>query len=165
MNLIRGAQITAIFFTGLFSGLMLTFWLVIQRMLVTLPGPDYTRIMQGLIRGADEPPVVPAIVVISLLAPLFVLFALRRDRQSRAFRLTLWALAIFTLGVFVVTVGFNAPINNIIMKWSPTPPDNWMQTRDQWNNLNIIRTPASSITFFLHLLALCQPLPQKASER
>ncbi len=165
MKFVRGAQITAIFFTGLFSGLMLTFWLVIQRMLVTLTGPDYTRIMQGLIRGADEPPVVPAIVIIAMLAPIVVLVALRRDRQSRAFGLTLWALAIFTVGVFVVTVGFNAPINNIIMKWPPTPPDNWMQTRNQWNNLNVIRTPASMLAFFLHVLALCQPLPQKASER
>ena len=46
MKLVRGAQLIAIFFTGLFSGLMLTFWLVIQRMLMTLPGEEYTRIMQ-----------------------------------------------------------------------------------------------------------------------
>ena len=155
MRILRIALLTSLFFTGIFAGLMFTFMLVIQRMLATLSASEYTQIMQGLIHGADNPPVVPAIVMVAVVAPLVALFQLRHNRQTLVFRLTLIAWIIFVAGVLIVTVGFNAPINEIIVKWSSqSPPADWMQIRDRWNALNIIRTPASVLSFLLFSIAL-----------
>jgi uncharacterized membrane protein len=165
MKTIRYAQFISVFFTGLFTGLMFTFMLVIQRVLATLSASEYTVIMQGLIRGADDPPVVPAIVMISMLAPLYTLIHLRKHRQSLVFKLTLAGLLVFVAGVFVITIGINAPINNQIVKWSvESPPANWMTLRDQWNNINWIRTPASGLSFVLFMLTLALPLPKTKPE-
>lgn len=161
MKTIRYAQFIAVFFTGLFTGLMFTFMLVIQRMLANLTAPEYTRIMQGLIHGADDPPVVPAIVVISMLAPLYILIRLRKQGDTLLFKLTLIGFFVFVFGVFGITIGINAPINNQIVKWSPeAPPANWMALRDQWNNINWVRTPASGLAFVLFMLTLALPLPK-----
>ncbi len=165
MKPIRYAQFISVFFTGLFTGLMFTFMLVIQRMLSTLSASEYTSIMQGLIRGADSPPVVPAVVMISMLSPLYTLIRLRKHQQSLVFKLTLAGLLIFVFGVFAITIGINAPINNQIVKWSAqAPPANWMTLRDQWNNVNWIRTPASGLSFVLFMLTLVLPLPQTKAE-
>ena len=166
MKSVRYAQFVSVFFTGLFTGLMFTFMLVIQRMLVLLSSTEYTSIMQGLIHGADDPPVVPAIVVISIVAPLYILIQLRHHRENPIFKLTLIGLIIFVIGVFGITIGINAPINNQIVKWSvQAPPANWMVLRDQWNNINWIRTPASGLSFVLFMLTLALPLPQAVSEK
>jgi uncharacterized membrane protein len=154
----RTALLVAAFLSGLFTGLMLTFLIVIQRVLVSLSASEYTRIMQGLIAGADRPPIVPAIVIVTVLAPLVTLIQMRHDRQSPVFRLTLIGWVLFVLGVLVVTVGFNAPINNVINTWSvQAPPADWMETRDRWNQLNLLRTPASALAFLCFLLALAAP--------
>lgn len=163
MNSVRATQLTAAIFTGLFTGLMFTFQVVIQRMLATLSASEYTRIMQGLIRGADDPPLVPAMVIIAVVAPVVALVQLRHERESAAFRYTLTGWLAFTVGVLVVTVGFNAPINNMIMKWdAQSPPADWMQMRDRWNSLNVIRTPMSGIAFVCFLLSLIAP-PSRGS--
>lgn len=162
MNATKIALIVGAFFTGIFAGLMFTFSLVIQRMLVTLNANEYTRIMQQLIQGADNPPIVPAIVMIALAAPLYALVKLRRHRDTAVFRLTLIGWLAFLIGAFLVTVGFNAPINNAIAGWQiQSPPADWMQVRDRWNSLNIIRTPLSILSFLFYLCALAYPLPEE----
>src|SRR6187551_3076754 len=66
----RVALLVAVLFAGLFAGLMFTFSVVIERVMRTLSASEYTKVMQGLIRGADIPPIVPAVVVIAFVAPL-----------------------------------------------------------------------------------------------
>lgn len=160
MKTVRIAQVVSVCFTGLFTGLMFTFIVVIQRMLAPLSASDYTRIMQSLIYGADDPPLVPLVVVIGMVAPLVTLIKLRHARQSTVWKLTFWGWLVFVVGVFIVTVGINAPINNQIVKWPvQSPPDNWMELRDRWNSLNWVRTPASGLSFLLFTLSLVYPLP------
>ena len=165
MKSVRIAQLFSVYFTGLFTGLMFTFLIVIQRMLAPLSASDYTRIMQSLIHGADDPPIVPAIVVIGMIAPLVTLISLRHARRSTVWKLTFWGWLIFVVGVFLITVGINAPINNQIVKWPvESPPPNWMELRDRWNGLNYLRTPASGLSFLLFLLSLTYPLPRLEKE-
>jgi len=160
MKSIRIAQLVSVFFTGLFTGLMFTFIVVIQRMLAPLSASDYTRTMQSLIHGADDPPIVPAVVVIGMVAPLVTLVKLRHARRSTVWKLTFWGWLIFVVGVFGITIGINAPINNQIVKWPvQSPPADWMALRDRWNGLNWIRTPASGLSFVLFMLSLVYPLP------
>ena len=162
MKAVRIAQVVSVIFTGLFTGLMFTFIVVIQRMLAPLSASDYTRIMQSLIHGADDPPLVPLVVVIGMVAPLVTLIKLRHARQSAVWKLTFWGWLVFVVGVFIVTVGINAPINNQIVKWPvQSPPANWMELRDRWNSLNWIRTPASGVSFLLFALSLVYPLPHE----
>jgi uncharacterized membrane protein len=145
---------------------MFTFMLVIQRMMSPLSAPEYTRIMQGLIRGADDPPIVPLIVVISMLAPLVTLIKLRHARNSTVWKMTFIGWLVFVIGVFGITIGINAPINNQILKWPmDAPPADWMALRDRWNNINWIRTPASGLSFVLFMLTLAYPLPEDSDRK
>ena len=111
----RVALLVGVLFTGLFAGLMFTFSVVIERVMKTLSASEYTEVMQGLIRGADIPPIVPAVVIIAWVAPLVALWQMRHDRADPAFRLTLIGWIVFTAGVFVFTVAFNLPINKQIL--------------------------------------------------
>jgi uncharacterized membrane protein len=159
MSVTRAAQFVSIIFTGLFTGLMLTFLIVIQRTLDTLTATEYTKVMQQLINAADNPPVVPMIVIISLVAPLVTLFSLRRQPRSLAFLLTFAAWLIFFVGAFLVTIILNVPINTAITGWSPAnPPADWVSYRDQWGALSYIRTPVSAVSFILHMTALVLPV-------
>jgi uncharacterized membrane protein len=155
MSTQRVALLVAVLFAGLFAGLMFTFSVVIERVMVTLSASEYTKVMQGLIRGADVPPIVPAVVIVAWLAPLVALWQMRHDRTDPAFRLTLIGWIIFTAGVFVFTVAFNLPINQQITQWSiQSPPSDWAQLRDRWDQYNLIRTPASILAFLCFTLAL-----------
>jgi uncharacterized membrane protein len=161
MSVMRIAQFVSIIFTGLFTGLMLTFLIVIQRTLDTLTATEYTKVMQQLINAADNPPIVPLIVIISLVAPLITLFHLRHQARSLAFLLTLASWLIFFVGAFLVTIILNVPINTAISGWSlSNPPADWMNYRDQWGTFSYIRTPVSAISFILHIAALVLPVSQ-----
>ena len=161
MKGVRTAQVISAFAAGLFFGLMFTFVVVIQRMLVPLSASDYTRIMQNLIHGADSPPLVPMVVVVGMVAPLYALFRLRRATRSMTWKLTFWGWLVFLVGVFAVTMIINVPINNQIVKWNvQSPPSDWQEIRDRWNAISYLRTPAAGISFVLFMLSLLHPLPE-----
>jgi uncharacterized membrane protein len=158
---IRIALIVGAVFTGLFTGLMLTFQIVIQRLLNRMEAPAYTATMKQLIQAADNPPVVPGIVILAMLGPLVALVLLREHSGSLTFMLTAIALGLFVVFSFLVTMVLNVPINNAIAKeWRvEQPPANWQTMRNRWNNMNWYRTPSSAIAFILLLVTLTLPLP------
>jgi uncharacterized membrane protein len=135
---------------------------VIQRVLQPLGYADYTRIMQALIQGVDNPPLVPLMVVAGVVASLFVVIKLRHERDSTTWKLMFWGALLFLVGVLGVTVLLNHPINQQIQKWaSSAPPADWQTVRERWNSLNYLRTSASAVAFVLFTLALLQPLPDE----
>lgn len=122
MTLAEVAVVVGIVATGLFTGLTITFQVVIQRVLRPLSGPEDARTMQAVTRATDQPPTAPAIVLLGVLAPIVTLVRLRADAGSAAFRLTLVGRLVFTVGALVVTVSLNAPINRRVLGWSPEAP-------------------------------------------
>jgi len=152
----RGPLLWAAFGTGLFAGLMVTFIGIIDRVLAGLAAPEYVRVMQGLIKAADIPPVAPAPIMIGLIAGGIAAWRLRRGGGS-AYRLALAGFLVLLLGAFVVTMAGNLPLNMAILKWDPAaPPADWAAARDRWHNFSIVRTAASVASFVCFLLALAR---------
>lgn len=162
-TIVRIALLASATATGLFAGLLWTFAVGVDPMYATLDGPTYTRVQQTMI-GTIDSSIFP-VVAITALGPLVALVALavRRQWRSPAFALTLTAFLLYTIGVTLLTVVLNVPINNYVLSWaSDAPPADWAQARDRWDQLNAIRTPISIVAFVLYLLALTQPLAAPA---
>ncbi len=132
---------------------MACFLIAVDPTLAELDGPSYATAMQHLIHHADHPPLVPLMVVTSLVSPLISLFLLRRDKGSAAFKYTLVAFVLFLL-VLYITIILNVPINTEISSWNVHAlPSDWADKRDHWHILNLYRTPASALAFVAHILA------------
>jgi len=139
--------------TALFTGLMACFIIAIDPTLSELDGSTYATVMQKLIQHADHPPLVPMMVIASIVAPPFTLYFLRQQRSSAAFKWTLTAF-IFAIIVLLITVGLNVQINNYISSWNPASvPADWSAKREAWHQLNLYRTPASALALIGHLMA------------
>lgn len=150
---VRLSWLVSVLATALFTGLMACFLIAIDPTLSELDGASYAIVMQKLIQHADHPPLVPLMVVASLVAPPFTLIFLRRQRDTAMFRWTVAALLCSGVVLFI-TVVLNVPINTAISAWDPQhlPPD-WAARRDAWHQLNLYRTPASALSLLFHLAA------------
>ena len=97
-----------------------------------------------------------AIVALNTLMPILGLItilltltsAILQRKEKRVF--TILLIAAFFLILSGITTRFgNQPINSIVMTWDMnTPPNNWVELRDQWWTYHKIRT-------FTALIALC----------
>lgn len=152
-SILKASSFISILFTGLFSGLMACFLIAIDPTLHELDGATYTTVMQKLIEHADHPPLVPLMVIISLVAPLVSLYLLRAKPRSRVFVYTLAGFLLFLIVLFI-TVVLNVPINTTIQSWDPhNLPNDWATKRDAWHTLNLFRTPAATLALFCHIWA------------
>lgn len=150
---IKISWLISVLATALFTGLMSCFIIAIDPTLAELDGAAYATVMQKLIQHADKPPLVPLMVVVSLLAPPFTLFFLRQQRATGAFRWTLVAF-LCSIVVLLITIVLNVPINTYISSWDPQKlPEDWAAKRDAWHQLNVYRTPASALALLFHLVA------------
>ena len=61
----------------------------------------------------------------------------------------LLAAALFLLVCILISALGNKPINDAVMTWSASPPENWKTLRDQWWMLHILRTIAELIALVL----------------
>ena len=139
--------------TGLFAGLIWTFAVAIDRAEERLGPVAYATWRQFLIRDLDRG-ILP-VLVLTVLAPLVALVALRHRRGSTAWRLAAVSFLIYLIGVMAYTVLLNVPINNAMLDWdAASPPSDWADQRDRWDLLNTIRTPVTIAVFVGYLLAL-----------
>jgi uncharacterized membrane protein len=58
------------------------------------------------------------------------------------------------VGVILVTLIFNAPVNAVARHWHPdTPPEDWKELRGRWHLGQAIRTPLAVAAFAGVILA------------
>ncbi len=139
--------------TGLFAGLIWTFAVAIDRAEEHLDARQYAFWRQNLIHDLDRG-ILP-VLVLTGLAPIVALVALRRHPRSAAFRWTAAAFAVYAVGVMAFTLLLNVPLNNEMLDWdAANPPADWAGTRDRWDLLNWIRTPVVIASFLGYLLAI-----------
>lgn len=155
MRTIRIAHLVFTFGIGLFAGLLYTFQQGVIPTLNLLTATEYAKVEQGLIRSLDAFPTgVIVVATVSMLLPLYPLVRLWPRRSSAYWRLTALGWALFFFGVSLFTILLNVPINNAVLAWDPaTPPSDWESLRNQWNNLNAIRTPINYASFLLMIWA------------
>ena len=85
-------------------------------------------------------------MMLLLIASLFLLHG--RSRIAMA------AATASALAVIIVTAGWEVPINNEIVKWTPgsAPPD-WTSTRDKWLHNHWVRTWIGVLAFGCTLIS------------
>lgn len=87
--------------------------------------------------------------VLGLITIVITVIGAFLQRANRNIFITLLIAAALLIVAGLVTRFGNQPINTIVMTWNPdTPPGNWIELRDKWWSLHIVRT-------FTSFFALC----------
>lgn len=137
MNLPTLLLMAAVVASGLFTGLMLTLVVVMQRIWSALPAPAYVDAMQTFLPAAKGHPIITTITLVPILAPIVALAALSDAPASGAFIAAL-AGTLLALGPLLVTLRLNFPIYDTIMAWT-SPPPGWESVRQRFYRLNLLR--------------------------
>ena len=62
------------------------------------------------------------------------------------------------IGVIVVTLRYNAPVNRLAASWDPAaPPGDWEALRDRWHRGQTVRTPLAVSSFVVLALGVVWP--------
>ena len=148
----------AILLTGLMAGIFFTWSNAVKPGIGKLSVIEYLRALQSMNRvilnNAFKIIFLGAIIAVALV-PVFYFNLYPRN----IFWLFVFTLIIYWIGVFGVTVSGNIPLNEILDKTNlETITIEEVNTLRQnieakWNNLNLIRSISSAITFLLLILS------------
>jgi uncharacterized membrane protein len=147
LSIIRSVVVLlSIFVTGLLAGVMLGVAME-QQTAQKLPEAAWTLQQQNddaLFRRVM--PFTFIAMMLLLVASLFLL-------QGRS-RIAMVAATVSALAVIIVTAGWEVPINNEIVKWTPgSAPADWTSTRDKWLNNHWVRTWIGVLAFGCTLIS------------
>ncbi|MFE6487320.1 anthrone oxygenase family protein [Streptomyces sp. NPDC057757] len=139
----RIARWAGLFFSGVFAGFLVAV-LVLESSLRRFDRHTYTQVRHAELDSLDRLAAVtllPALIATaSLLAVTYR--ARRRPRWS-----TLTALVLL-VGILVLTLVVNLPINADQLDWNAqAPPADWATVRDHWQIAHGVRTAAAVLAF------------------
>lgn len=149
--------VVATFLTGLLAGTFFTWMNAVTPGLGRLPDMAYLQAFQSMNRTILNP-----LFYIVFLGP--VLFSLIAAFQHRGnapllFKLLLIAAILYFVGVLLVTILGNIPLNELLDK-TPLSEINLVEAKSlrhtfegSWNQLHLFRTVFSTISFILMLFA------------
>lgn len=144
--------------TGLLAGIFFTWSNAITPGIGRLDDINYLRAFQNMNRTIVNP-----LFLVIIMGPVFLSFAtayLYKSNHPHIFWLLLIAAILYFVGIFLVTIMGNIPLNNLLDKTDLTniSLENARSLRDQfelkWNNLHLVRTIISALSFFL-LIIVC----------
>jgi uncharacterized membrane protein len=144
--------------TGLIAGLFYAFSYSVVLGLGKLPDAEYIRAFQNINREIQNPVFLSCFMGILLLLPLSTYLHYQKPATPQ-FWLLLAATLVYFIGVFAVTAIGNIPLNNAIdaLKLDGASAESIQAQRSafesKWNNLNIVRTIASTVTLILTVIA------------
>jgi uncharacterized membrane protein len=142
------AQLISLAIVGVVAGIFVATQVGQVRVQKTLNARDFT-----LVKHAFEVAMGRIMPVLTIAAGLSIIpVAIAADSQATR-ALAVAALALW-VGVIVVTLVFNAPINAEAAKWDPaSPPRDWADKRRRWHLGQTIRTPLAVGSFLCVALA------------
>jgi uncharacterized membrane protein len=150
--------VSTIFLTGLMAGIFFTWSNAVKPGIGKLSDIEYLRALQSMNRvilnNTFRIVFLGAIIAVALL-PVFYINLFPKN----IFWVFISSLVIYLIGVFGVTVFGNIPLNEILDKTNlETITIEEVNTLRQnieakWNNLNLIRSISSAITFLLLILS------------
>ncbi|MEE9337584.1 MAG: anthrone oxygenase family protein [Methylococcaceae bacterium] len=145
--------------TGLMAGIFFTWTNAVTPGIGKLKDLEYLSALQSMNRVILNPIFYIVFICPILALPLATVLNYN-SASSLVFTLLLIASAIYLLGVFIITVAGNIPLNRVLDK---TNLDNFNledaenlrnEIETKWNNFNLIRTITSSTSFIL-LILIC----------
>ena len=89
------------------------------------------------------------LTALAIFSTLLTCLSAYAHRWVKRDMVMLLAAAFFLLVCILISALGNKPINDAVMTWTATPPENWSTLRDQWWVLHILRTIAELIALVL----------------
>lgn len=143
--------------TGLLAGIFFTWSNAITPGIGRLDDINYLSAFQNMNRTIVNP-----LFLIIIMGPVFLSFVtayLYKSNHSNILWLLLLAAILYFVGVFLVTIIGNIPLNNLLDKTDLTniSLEEARSLRDKfelkWNNLHLVRTITSTLSFLLLIIA------------
>ena len=139
---------------GLVAGILLGTQLGQVRVQKRLEARDFTLVKREFELALGR--VMPILVIAAGVSTMPVVALLAWAGPVR-FAAALTALVLW-IGVIVVTLRFNAPVNARAVGWDPeSPPPDWETLRDRWHRGQTIRTPLAVAAFAAVAIAAVVP--------
>ena len=130
----------SIFVTGLLAGVMLGVAME-QQTAQKLPEAAWT------LRQQNDDALFRRVMPFTFIAMMLLLIASLFLLHGRS-RIAMAAAAVSALAVIIVTAGWEVPLNNEIVKWTPgSAPADWTTTRDKWLHNHWVRTWIGVLAF------------------
>ena len=141
LSIIRSVVVPlSIFVTGLLAGVMLGVAME-QQTAQKLPEAAWT------LRQQNDDALFRRVMPFTFIAMMLLLIASLFLLQGRS-RIAMVAATVSALAVIIVTAGWEVPINNEIVKWTPgSAPADWTRTRDKWLRNHWVRTWIGVLAF------------------
>jgi len=149
-----------ILFTGLTAGLYFTWSNAITPGISRLDNVTFLKAIQQMNRTILNP-----LFFIVFFGPFFLSlfnFYVLRNSSSSLILLLIFAALIYVIGVILITIFGNVPLNEILDKTDlvSASSENLKALRDifetKWNRLHLIRTISSIASFLLLIMSLIQ---------
>jgi uncharacterized membrane protein len=151
--------IVAILSTGLMAGIFFTWTNAVKPGIGTLDDMTYMKAFQAMNRLILNPLfyIVFILPVLTISISTYMSFG---STKLYVFELFLLSTLLYVLGVFLITILGNIPLNELLEntdleKISLTElSDLRWKIENKWNNFNLIRTVSSFISFLLLVICL-----------
>jgi uncharacterized membrane protein len=146
-------------FTGIIAGLFFAWTVSVMNGLGKLPDREFILSMQSLNKEIQNPVFFIFLFGTVLLLPVAV-FLSYKGASNISFWLILGAMLLYIIGVMIVTIAGNVPLNNILDGFSlqTSTPGEIASMRKKfeapWNRLNLIRTLSGMLSFLLMLIGM-----------
>lgn len=137
-SLLKWVQFVSIMLYVLVAGVMWGTWLSLARTMTQYDAATFLTDGKHMI---DNLAVIMAVLMISaVVIGLVAVVLLFRSRSTTAAWLGVIGLVLM-LGVLVITLAVEVPIDNLIANWTEgTMPADWQQIRARWATFHTVRT-------------------------
>jgi uncharacterized membrane protein len=144
-RLMAGAQLLGLILVGVVAGSFVGTQLGQVRVQNMLGARDFTLVKHSFEVAVGA--VMPVLVIASGVSIALVVGLAATIRRGPVLALSALALLLW-IGVIVVTLRYNAPVNELAASWDPaSPPEAWETLRDQWHLGQTVRTPLAVGSF------------------
>jgi hypothetical protein len=149
------ALTAAVFFAGLWSGLLGMLALVMHRMLAAMDGREFENFLRSFLPVGRKAWFNYVCALGMAVAPIIALVLMWDDRGTTAFVLTAIGLGIVIIGVYVVSNVWKEPLYDVMLAWDPEAmPAQWEAGRRKYFAINWIQLASTWTVFGLFLAAL-----------
>jgi uncharacterized membrane protein len=142
------AELISLMVVGVVAGTFVATQIGQVRVQRTLDARDFTLVKHAFeVAVGRVMPVLTIGAAVSII-PVAILGGSPATRGFAIAGLVLW------IGVIVVTLVFNAPVNAEAARWDPAaPPPDWEDKRYRWHLGQTVRTPLAVVSFLCLVLA------------
>ena len=143
---------------GLMAGLYFAFSTFIMQALGSIDRPAGTAAMNAINRVIQRSLFMPLFVGTSLASLALAIIALS-DWNAPAATAMLAGGLIYFVGMFIVTMRFNVPLNNALAATDPADgaqAATWTNYVHRWTRWNHVRTVASTAALVLFIVAIVE---------